>query len=119
MRALQQLTCMVGKDEYKEKSWSGDVNLVSIMIHLVVCLLSLCRLSIGNVLEVLTSVFCTGRELVGDWRAGPSPRSRVASFPVPGWQSPQAMMKVQVLNGPDYERLVNQKVLRFAKDSTS
>ena len=65
-RALQQLTCMVGKDEYKEKSWSGDVNLVSIMIHLVVCLLSLCRLSIGQVLDVLTPVFCAGRDLVGD-----------------------------------------------------
>ena len=43
MRALQQLTCMVGKDEYKEKSWSGDVNLVFIMIHVVVYLLLLCR----------------------------------------------------------------------------
>ena len=69
MRALHQLTCMVGKDEYKEKSWSGDFNLVSIVIHLVVYWLSLCRLSIGHVLEVLTSVFCAGRELVGDWRA--------------------------------------------------
>ena len=57
---------MVGMDEYKEKSWSGDGNLVSIMIHLVVCLLFLCRLSIGQMLEVLTSVFCAGKELVGD-----------------------------------------------------
>ena len=74
MRTLQQLTCMVGKDEYKEKSWSGDVNLVSIMNNLVVCLLSLCRLSIAQVLDVLTPVICAGRELVGDWRAGSSPR---------------------------------------------
>ena len=35
MRALQQLTCMVGKDEFKEKSCIGDVNLVSIMSLLV------------------------------------------------------------------------------------
>ena len=74
MRALQQRTSMVGKDEYMEKSKSGDVNLLSIMIHLEVWLLSICRLILGHVLEVLTSVFCTGRELVGDWRAGPSPR---------------------------------------------
>ena len=48
------MTCMIGKDEYKEKSWSGDFNLVLIVIILVVCLLSLCRPSIGHVLEVLT-----------------------------------------------------------------
>ena len=66
MRALQQLACMVGKDEYKEKLCSGDFNLMSIVIHLVICLLSLCRLSVGHVLEVLTSVFCAGRKLVGD-----------------------------------------------------
>ena len=52
MRALQQLTSMVSKDGYMENSWSGDVNLVSIMIHLEVWLLSLCRLSLGLVLEV-------------------------------------------------------------------
>ena len=66
MRSLQQLTCLVGKDEYKEKLWSGDVNLVSIMIHLVVCLLSLCRQNIGHLMEVLTSVFLR-RKRVG-WR---------------------------------------------------
>ena len=62
MRALQQLTSTVGKDENMEKSKSGDVHLWSNMIHLEVWLLSICRLSLGNVLEVLTSVFCAGTE---------------------------------------------------------
>ena len=84
----------------------------------MVYLLSLCRLSIRHALEDLTSVFCAGRELVGDWRAGQSPRSRVDSSPVPGWQAPQAMMKVQVPNGPGYEWFVNRNVLRFAQDGT-
>ena len=56
--------------------------------------------------------------MVGDWRAGQSPRSRVDSSPVPGWQAPQAMMKVQVPNGPGYEWFVNRNVLRFAQDGT-
>ena len=43
---------------------SDDFNLVSIVIYIVVCLLSLCRLSIGHVLEVLISVFVAGRELL-------------------------------------------------------
>ena len=79
----------------------------------------LCSLSIGHVLEVLTSVFCAGRELVGDWRARLSPRGRVASSPVPGWQPPQAMLKGQAPNDPVYERLVIWNVLRFAQDGTS
>ena len=90
MRALQQLTSMVRKDEYSEKSKGGDVNVLSIIIHLEVWLLSLCRLCLGHVLVVVTSVFCAGREPVGDWRTGQSPRGKVALYPVPGWQPPQA-----------------------------
>ena len=52
MKALQQLTSMVGKDEYMIKSKSGDANLWSIMIDLEVWLLLLCRLSLGHVLDV-------------------------------------------------------------------
>ena len=51
MKAIQQLTSMVGKDEYMTKSKSA--NLWSIMIDLEVWLLSLCRLSLGHVLDVL------------------------------------------------------------------
>ena len=57
--------------------------------------------------------------MVTDWRAGLSPRDRLASSPVPGWQPPQSMMKGQVPNGPGYERLVSWNILRFAKDGTS
>ena len=57
-----------------------------------------------------------GRELVGDWRAGQSSRNMVV---VPGWQPPQAIMKVHMPNGPGYGRLVNQNALRLAQDGTS
>ena len=43
----------------------------------------------------------------------------VASPTVPGLQPTKAMIKVQVPNGPGYERLVNRNVLRFAQDGTS
>ena len=64
-------------------------------------------------MEVLTSVFYAGRDLVKDWRPGLSPRGRVASSSVPGWQPSQAMREGQVPNGPGYERLINWNVLRF------
>ena len=56
--------------------------------------------------------------MVGDWRAGLSPRGRVASSPVPGWQPPQARLKGQVPNGPGYERLVNSGCTRPAQSQS-